>query len=92
MFIIDNLSVEKQGKKEDWSLVWRLRSDKFDTREEKMETGAEALFQGDIDVPEALGPILKDLTKEILRKGLNEKKDILEFSKDYFISLCKTIE
>ena len=55
-----------------------------------MEAGAEALFQGDIQVPEALAPILKDLTKEILRKGLQDKTEIINFSKDYFNNLSSS--
>ena len=55
-----------------------------------MEAGAEALFHGDIHVPEALAPILKDFTKEILRKGLQNKAEIINFSKDYFNKLSSS--
>ena len=57
-----------------------------------MEAGAEALFQGDIKVPEELAPILKDLTKEILRKGLQDKQEIITFAKNYFDDLSSSTD
>lgn len=56
-----------------------------------MEKGEEALFHGELKVPQDLAHILKDLTKEILRKGLTKKGEMLVFSKDYFADQCRSL-
>lgn len=53
----------------------------------------QRIFHPDqIKIPPDLAMILKEYTKAVIRKNPETKKDILEFSKWYFESLCEKPE
>eukprot|EP00924_Labyrinthula_sp_SR-Ha-C_P004910 snap_masked-scaffold_1-processed-gene-15.26-mRNA-1 protein AED:1.00 eAED:1.00 QI:0/-1/0/0/-1/1/1/0/62 len=54
----------------------------------KAETKKERIFHPDqIRIPPDLAPVLKGLTKEILREQIHDKAGIVKFSKEYFAKM-----